>query len=83
MPNFPREMDRQLMNAILSKLVLEYGGLSCAPNLANAFETVSNCEMQAIFECLVEKGVLRRVNDDDAELAELTRFPEQTVYALR
>lgn len=78
----PLSLDPDLVNSILRILVLKYGGLSCAPNLANSFESISNTEMYQILECLVEKGILRRINDDDAELAALTRVPEQAIYEI-
>lgn len=76
----PLGLDQDLLNSILRVLVLKYGGLSCAPNLANSFESISNTEMYQILECLVEEGILRRINDDDPELAQLTRVPEQAIY---
>lgn len=75
-----KSVDGTVLNSILRLLILEYGGLSCAPNLANSFESISNDEMYRILECLVADGVLRRINDDDEELKELTRFPEQAIY---
>ena len=79
----PNHLEPGLLNSILRILVLKYGGLSCAPNLANSFDSISNSEMYQILECLVDKGMLRRINDDDPELIELTRFPEQAIYQLR
>ncbi|MEK6410096.1 MAG: hypothetical protein AABN34_24490 [Acidobacteriota bacterium] len=79
----PENVPTETLNLILRRLVLKYGGLSCAPNLANAFPNITNTQMQMILECLVKKGILRRVNDEDPELAGLTRVPEQTVYAMR
>ena len=77
------DIDPELLNSILRLLILKYGGLSCAPNLANSFESIDNTEMYQILECLAAEGVLRRINDDDPELAELTRFPEQAIYEIR
>ena len=77
------QVPNETLNLILRRLVIRYGGLSCAPNLANAFPSITNSQMHDILECLVKKGVLRRVNDEDPALARLTRFPEQTIYALR
>jgi hypothetical protein len=69
-----------LVNAILSVLLSKYGGLSCAPNLANDFPAISNDDMQIILESLVERGLLTRVTDP--ELFEKIQHEEQTVYQI-
>jgi hypothetical protein len=70
-----------VINEILSVLLAKYGGLSCAPNLANDFPSISNDEMFGILESLVERGVLTHVSDP--ELCRKMRYPTQTVYRIR
>jgi len=77
----PVQTSRPLVNEILSVLLRNYGGLSCAPNLANDFPTISNDEMFEILESLVEHGVLTRVTDPD--LCRKARYKNQTVYQIR
>jgi hypothetical protein len=77
----PPPASQSLVNDILSVLLRKYGGLSCAPNLANDFPTISNDEMFGILETLVERGVLTRVKDP--ELCKRMRYDTQTVYRIR
>jgi len=77
------ETDQAIINSILSVMITKYGGLSCAPNLANHFPAISNIEMFHILESLADKGVLRRLNSDDPELCRKTRFEIQTIYQIR
>jgi hypothetical protein len=80
-PENQPQASQPLLNDILSVLLSKYGGLSCAPNLANDFPGISNDEMFGILESLVERGVLTR--SSDPELRASMRYETQTVYRLR